>query len=90
MVKGLSRRVIVVDAPDPQLFEQAIFILKNDALSGGGVSADQVVTEACRIAHEYAESHNGRKNFFRSIPAPCYAAIGAGGMGLAWLLTMLL
>lgn len=26
MVKGLSRRVIVVDSPDPHIFEQAIFI----------------------------------------------------------------
>ena len=27
MVKGISRQVIVVHAPDPKLFEQAIFIL---------------------------------------------------------------
>ena len=30
MVKGISRRVIVVDSPDPQIFEQAIFILRTD------------------------------------------------------------
>ena len=29
MVKGISRQVIVVHAPDPKLFEQAIFILKD-------------------------------------------------------------
>ena len=28
MVKGISKQVIVVDAPEPKLFEQAIFILK--------------------------------------------------------------
>ena len=27
MVKGTSRRVIVVDSPDTELFEQAIFIV---------------------------------------------------------------
>ena len=30
MVKGISRQVIMVDAPEPKLFEQAIFILKDD------------------------------------------------------------
>ena len=29
MVKGVSRQVIVVHSPDPKLFEQAIFILKD-------------------------------------------------------------
>lgn len=32
MVKGISRQVIVVRSPDPKLFEQAIFILREDAL----------------------------------------------------------
>ena len=33
MVKGISRRVIVVESPDPRVFDQAIFILRNDILS---------------------------------------------------------
>ena len=32
MVKGISRQVIVVHSPDPKLFEQAIFILKDGAV----------------------------------------------------------
>ena len=43
MVKGVSRRVIVVDSPDPRMFEQAIFILNGD---GGGVSQQQLVDQA--------------------------------------------
>ena len=51
MVKGLSRRVIVVDSPDPHIFEQAIFIVRNDAAVGsGGVTSQQVVDQAIRIA----------------------------------------
>lgn len=38
MVKGISRQVIVVRSPDPKLFEQAIFILREDALGKGGMS----------------------------------------------------
>ncbi len=54
MVKGTSRRVIVVDSPDPNLFEQAIFILKNDVYTREGVTQQQVLGEACRIAKGYA------------------------------------
>ena len=42
MVKGVSRQVIVVKEPDPRFFEQAIFILKEDAF-GQGVTAEQVL-----------------------------------------------
>ena len=54
MVKGTSRRVIVVDSPDPKLFEQAIFIVRNDAFTQEGVTSQQVLGEACRIARGYA------------------------------------
>ena len=51
MVKGLSRRVIVVDSPDPHIFEQAIFIVRNDAAVGsGGVTSQQVVDQAPWLA----------------------------------------
>ena len=39
MVKGINKRVIVVKAPDPRLFEQAIFIMREDAFAEG-VSAE--------------------------------------------------
>lgn len=54
MVKGTSRRVIVVDSPDPNYFEQAIFIVRNDVFERQGVTAQQVMGEACRIARNYA------------------------------------
>ena len=53
MVKGISRRVIVVDSPDPRVFDQAIFILRNDVLEGDGVSSRQLVDQAVRIAKSY-------------------------------------
>ena len=31
MVKGISRQIILVHSPDKKLFEQAIFILRDDA-----------------------------------------------------------
>ena len=35
MVKGISRRVVVLDSPDQRFFEQAIFIVRNDAAGEG-------------------------------------------------------
>ena len=54
MVKGTSRRVIVVESPDPEYFEQAIFIVRNDVYERKGVTAQQVLGEACKIAKGYA------------------------------------
>lgn len=53
MVKGISRRVILVKSPDPRLFEEAIFIVREEALSDGGVTADQVLQEAQKVAKVY-------------------------------------
>ena len=87
MVKGTSRRAVVVDSPDPQIFEQAIFIVRNDALSQGGVTAEQVVREACRVARGCSD---GSRRRWQGLPAACYAALGGGAMGLVWLLVSLL
>ncbi len=88
MVKGTSRRVIVVDSPDPKLFEQAIFIVKNDAFSQEGVTSQQVLGEACRIARSCAAPRPARPPLWRRIPGWCWVAglaALAGGL-MAWLL----
>lgn len=46
MVKGISRRVVVVDSPDQRFFEQAIFIVRNDA-GGEGVTARELFESSC-------------------------------------------
>lgn len=80
MVKGLSRRVIVVDSPDPHIFEQAIFIVRNDAAVGsGGVTSQQVVDQAIRIAKDYARTH-GAPPRRRLRMSPWLAAL-LGGRG---------
>lgn len=91
MVKGISRRVVVVESPDPRIFEQAIFIVRNDAFSKEGITPEQVVSEACRVAKGYTASHQGKRHLsFWDLPAICYAAMGAGIIGLAWLLATVL
>lgn len=83
MVKGISRQVIVVNAPEPKLFEQAIFILKDDALKNGGVSNEELLLEAKKLMN----NHRKRKNH---LYGPVWAAGGALLIGAAWILSMFL
>ena len=46
VVKGISKRVIVVKSPDPKIFEQAIFIIREDFAGQSGVSEKDVLREA--------------------------------------------
>ncbi|MBQ6974356.1 MAG: hypothetical protein IJQ17_05990 [Oscillospiraceae bacterium] len=86
MVKGTSHRVIVVQSPDPQVFEQAIFILHGD---GGGVTSRQAVEQAERIARSYARSHQLPRPR-RRLPGAVWALAGAAAIGAVWLLLTLL
>ena len=85
MVKGISRQVIVVHAPDPKLFEQAIFILKDDAV-GEGITDEQLLKEAQRLIH--TPEPLGRKRRL-CLYGAVWAAGGSLLTGLVWLLTVL-
>ncbi len=88
MVKGISRRVVVVDSPDQRFFEQAIFIVRNDA-AGEGVTSRELVEEAQRVARSYTGgSHWSRR--LRGLSPALYALMGASGIGMLWLLAWLL
>ena len=89
MVKGISRRVVVVDSPDQRYFEQAIFIVRNDA-AGEGVTAQALVEEAKRVARNYAGGDHGRfSRAWRELTPAVYTLIGAGGIGRVWMLASL-
>lgn len=79
--------MIVVESPDPHIFEQAIFILSNDA-AGGGVSSQQVVEQAVRIAKSYARTH-GAPPRRRRLTTWMAALLGGGVIGLLWLVLAL-
>ena len=46
MVKGISKQVIVVHAPEEKIFEQAIFILRESAIKNDGMSDEMLLKEA--------------------------------------------
>lgn len=83
MVKGISRQVIVVQSPDPELFEQAIFILRSSAL-GKGITEDKLLQEAQKIV-----SGSRREKHSPYIYGAFWAACGAAATGFVWLICSL-
>lgn len=84
MVKGISRQVIVVQGAEPKMFEQAIFILKDNAV-GEGITDEALLKEAQEAIRGYDKP--ARRRFY------LYGAVWASGgallTGLVWLLTAL-
>ena len=79
MVKGISRHVIVVSSPDRKLFEQAIFIIREDARE---VTEDMLLKEAER-AIRFPQV---KKKWCGAL----WASAGALATGLAWLITAII
>lgn len=88
MVKGISRRVVVVESPDQRYFEQAIFIVRNEAV-GEGVTARELVEEARRVARGYTGGSR-LSRAWRELNPLVYTLIGAGSIGLVWLIVTLI
>ena len=76
MVKGTTRRVIVVKSPDPRYFEEAIFIVKED-VSLTGVDPGRVLEEARAVAGGYVKQQAYRRGLLAKIPPAGYLAAGA-------------
>ena len=86
MVKGISRQVIVVQSPDKELFEQAIFILTDGAVEKG--VTDEMLLKQANLTIRGAGKRSAVKKL--SMYGPVWAAAGAALTGAAWLITAFL
>ena len=78
VVKGTSKRVVVVKSPDPKVFEQAIFIVREDFLRRTGSDQNDILREAQDVADRYIRATvrvPGRR--FPSLPPYAFAVFGA-------------
>lgn len=85
MVKGISRRVVVVRPPDPSVFEEAIFVVRENRNA-----PRDVLREACAVAETYlrrpAVRRYSRKRWTNA--QLVLSALGGGSaVGLLWALT---
>ncbi len=80
MVKGICRQVIVVQSPDPKLFDQAIFILREDAK---GVTEEALLQEAKKLMGSPRKKRGVSSGML-------WGCAGAAATGLAWLLSLLI
>ncbi len=77
-VKGVARRVVIVRSPAESVFEEAIFIVREEAERSGGVSREEVLREARRAAGAYVGAVSppqrlpdlGRPRHLRRRPRP--------------------
>lgn len=79
MVKGVNRQVLLVKPPEPKLFEQAIFILRDD-LPTDGITDEMLLKEAKVAA---TAPLIGRK----LACGPLWACCGGAFVALIWLLS---
>ena len=86
MVKGISRQVIVVHSPEPKLFEQAIFILKDEAVAQG--ITDELLLKEAQQAAKNGIGPGKRKKF--SLYGPLWAVAGAVFTTAVWIISTLL
>jgi hypothetical protein len=87
LVKGLSRRVIVVKPPDP-MFDEAIFIVREDERVSSGVSGDEILLQAQLAVDNFIRENLGmplRRNRF---PYIVCAVAGAILASILWGLVM--
>lgn len=80
MVKGNSKQVIVVHPTDQTMFEQAIFILKDNAVGKDGVTDEALLREAKQLIRE----PTCRKHRWLNA-GPVWACGGAAVTGFLWL-----
>jgi len=85
MVKGISRQVIVVHAPDQKLFDQAIFILKDDAVGKEGITDEMLLKSAEKLLRSQTNDSKRRLYHYGAF----WASAGALTTGVVWLLTVL-
>lgn len=83
MVKGTTRQVLVVKGADTALFEQAIFLVRDNVVEQGGVTEEALLREA-RTVCSRGEQHPSWKS------RVLWALSGAGVTALVWLLSALL
>ena len=84
---GVSRRVVVVDAAESPLFEQIIYIVRDDAASGGVTAADLVQQARDAVGHvPAAPTPRPRQKFYTGLLIWLCSVAGVLAAGIGYCL----
>ncbi|MFI3251227.1 MAG: translation initiation factor 2 [Eubacteriales bacterium] len=89
MVKGSTRQIILVKSPHKELFEEAIFVVREEAAARSGMTSEALVAKAQKLANDYLH----RDDFFYStagVHGGVWALLGASVASIVWGLVYLL
>lgn len=89
MVKGITKRVVVVRPRDKGVFEEAIFIVRGEAFEDSGCKAEDILREACKVADMYLKNGNVKWKRLSRLPPPVFIFAGAAVTAAVWLITSL-
>lgn len=85
MVKGTSRQVIVVRPPERGLFEQAIFILRDDS----AVPGEELLRQARQAAESYLRNRVlGGRAAGRQWKPLLHGLLGAAAASVLWAVAL--
>jgi len=83
MVRGTTRQVVVVKGQNPKLFEQAIFLIRDEALANGGITEEALLAEARQACKENAASISIKSKLI-------WTFLGSFLTGIVWIISSLI
>lgn len=89
VVKGTARRIIVVKSPDPKVFEEAIFIVREDYMRSPGITQTRLLDEARQAANGYLGNMRSKRTP-KTRTGLLIAISSLGGTGVAFAAMKLL
>lgn len=78
VVKGTARRIVVVKSPDKKVFEEAIFIVREEYMHSAGITQSELMKEARNAARGYVGRLRPSAKYSAVLTAVASAIAGSG------------
>lgn len=82
VVKGTARRIVVVKSPDKKVFEEAIFIVREEYMHSAGISQSELMKQARDAARGYVGKLRTREKKPRRALTALISAVTASGLSV--------